>query len=155
MTWYSDPRGAFMVAHPVGWHVRPLARGPVTAFFVDDPDEGIALTVEARGTVSGHVEGAALAPIVTRHMKQRYPDFTFIAVSSRRLASGAQQSDFTAQWTNRWAQQMRATGRIVSVPRDGVTWFSYVAGQAQELAYHGLEPIFQRMLESFQEGPSG
>ncbi len=71
------------------------------------------------------------------------------------LAGGAEESEFTAQWTNRWAQRMRATGRIVSVTRDGNTAYAYVTGQAQELVFPGVEPILLRMLDSFREIPKG
>ena len=113
------------------------------------------MTVQTQGTVSGRVEGGALTPVVLRPLKQRYPDLTLVVTSSQLLAGGAQQSEFTAQWTNRWAQRMLATGRIVSVTGDGNTAHLYVAGQAQELVFPGVESILLRMLDSFSEIPKG
>jgi hypothetical protein len=155
MTPYADPQGRFRIEYPTGWQVRPQAAAGSTAFYLDDPDEGIAVTVQTQGTVSGRVEGGALTPVVLRQLKQRYPDLTLVVTSSQLLAGGARQSEFTAQWTNRWAQRMRATGRIVSVIRDGNTAYAYVAGQAQELLFPGVEPILLRMLDSFSEIPKG
>jgi hypothetical protein len=156
MTRYRDPRGSFGIEYPIGWHVRPpaaSARG--TSFYLDDPDEGIAVTVLAQGAVPGHLDASRLAPLLTDQMRQRYPDFAFTAVSTRADAGGGEHSEFQARWTNRWAQPMRARGVLVSAPRGAETAYAFVAGQAQELVFASLEPVFVRILGSFRPGPGG
>jgi hypothetical protein len=149
---YDDPRGRFQIEYPAGWQVRTPATG-ATMFYLDDPTEGIAVRVVSPGVVLGRVDAAALAPIVVQHLRQAYPDFTVTAMATRPLANGRERSEFTARWTNRWAQPMRATGVIVSETRAGETTYAYVAGQAQALVYPALEPVFHRVLESFRGDP--
>jgi hypothetical protein len=156
MTHYADPQDRFGIEYPVGWRVRASTTGAKgTTFYLDDPEEGIAVTVLSHGAVAGNLKAAALTPILTRQIRQSYPDFTFTAVSTKPAPGGGEQSEFSALWTNRWAQRMRAKGVIVSLSRGSETTYSYVVGQAQELAFPGLEPIIQRMLDSFQTTPRG
>jgi hypothetical protein len=154
MTRYSDPYGRFGIEYPVGWRVRSAAAGSKgTTFYLDDPDEGIAVRVLPQGALQGSLNGAALAPILIQPARQRYPDFRITALSSRPLAAGGEQSEFSAVWTNRWAQRMRATGVIVSVARGAETNYLYMSAQAQELVFPGLEAILQRVMYSLRPSP--
>lgn len=156
MTRYSDPLGLFGIEYPAGWRVRSSRAGTTaTTFFLDDAEEGIAVIVVPNGTVQGAFQAERLAPILLEQIRRTYPDFTFTAVSTRPLPGVGEQSQFSALWTNRWAQRMRGRGVIVSAPRGSQTVYSYVAGQAQELAFPGVEPIIQRMLDSFQAALRG
>ena len=60
----ADPEGLFRIEYPAGWQVRPQTAPGRTAFYLDDPDEGVAVTVQAQGSVPGRVEGSALTPAV-------------------------------------------------------------------------------------------
>jgi hypothetical protein len=154
MTRYSDPYGRFGIEYPVGWRVRTAAAGTTgTTFFLDDPDEGIAVRVLPTAALQGNLNGAALAPIVIQQIRQRYPDLRITALSSRQLAAGREQSEFSAVWTNRWAQRMRASGVIVSVARGTETNYLYMSAQAQELVFPGLEAILQRVMYSLRLAP--
>src|SRR5204863_9256535 len=130
-----------------GWRVRhPSSATPRTAFYLDDPDEGIAVRVLSNSAMPGAVDAGGLTPILIRQMREHYPDFSLSAVSARRLPEGGEQTDFSALWTNQWGQRMRAKGMIVSARRGPDTVYAYVAGQAQELAFPGFEPILDRLL---------
>lgn len=154
MARYSDPYGRFGIEYPAGWRVRTAAAGTKgTTFYLDDPDEGIAVRVLPQGALQGNLNGAALAPILIQPVRQRYPDFRITALSSRPLAAGGEQSEFSAVWTNRWAQRMRATAVIVSVARGAETNYLYMSAQAQELVFPGLEAILQRVMYSLRPSP--
>jgi hypothetical protein len=154
MARYSDPYGRFGIEYPAGWRVRTAATGTKgTTFYLDDPDEGIAVRVLPQAALQGNLNGAALAPIVSQQTRQRYPDFRITALSSRPLAAGGEQSEFSAVWTNRWAQRMRSTGVIVSVARGTETNYLYISAQAQELVFPGLEAILQRVMYSLRPAP--
>ncbi len=147
MNRYTDPQGLFGIEYPLGWRVRAASPGgKPTSFYLDDPDEGIALIVLTQGAVQGDVRTAAFTSLLIQQMRLTYPDFRLTTVSTRPLSGGGEQSEFVALWTNRWAQRMRAKGVIVSAARGGATSYSYVAGQAQEVVFPGLEPVIQRML---------
>jgi hypothetical protein len=153
---YSDPHGLFGIEYPVGWRVRgTTAATKSTSFYLDDPDEGIAVIVLPPAAVHGNFAAAALAPIVSQQIRRIYPDFTLSALSTRPVGGGGEQGEFSARWTNRWAQRMRAEGMIVTARRGADTTYLYIAAQAQEFVFPGIEPILQRILQSFRLSSQG
>jgi hypothetical protein len=132
-----------------------MAGAKGTSFYLDDPDEGIAVTVLPPAAVHGSLPATALATIVSQQIRGMHPDFRFLDLSTRSVAAGGEQSEFSARWTNRWAQRMRAKGVIVSTPRGADTTYLYIAAQAQELVFPGIEPVLQRIIQSLQLRPQG
>jgi hypothetical protein len=153
---YPDPRGLFTIEYPVGWRVRaPGPDGVVTTFYLDDPDDGIAVTVLAQATAQGSVNTSALASLLVEQLRRSSPDFQLTVLAAHPQSSGGEIGEVSAGWTSRKAQRMRAKGVIATVPRSGATAYSYVVGQASEFVFPGIEPLLQRVLESFRPSTRG
>src|SRR5262249_21885634 len=152
MTRYADLNKGFGIDYPTTWRVRPPATGAIgdTTFYLDHPDEGIALTVRSPSVVHGQANPSVVASILTQQLRKTYPDFEFTQVLTRASDNGRQESRVVAQWTNHWGQRMVGKGVIVTAVHDGRTTYVYAPGQAQEFVFPSLEPTIDRMLASFQ-----
>jgi hypothetical protein len=157
MTRYADPGGRFGIEYPSTWRIRPPASGgtPDTTFYLDHPDEGVAVTVLSPGAVHGRANASVVTAILTQQLRRLHPDFQFTRVSTRAQDGRRAETDVAARWTNRWGQAMRARGVVVSTTDGAETGYVYVAGQAQEVIFPDVEPMIQRMLDSFQTAPPG
>ncbi|MHB8733493.1 MAG: hypothetical protein ACYDAB_17160 [bacterium] len=157
---YADPDKLFSIEYPSGWHIKRTS-SHVTAFYVDDPDEGTVLSlylppmsVVMRGE---HTASDVFGALIFAPNRKRYPDFTVIGHEERVLAGNSDNTMLQAEatWTNSHKVKMRGYVKVTAFKNTGAktTWVTVLAYGSPASAFTRNEATFGQMVKSLTYGP--
>ncbi len=151
---YVDPSARFSVRYPRGWQVREDFLSGRTAFYRNNPDEGVAFLVFPRTEAPGDVDAGALtrwalASVAELH---RFPSLQYRHRTEER--SGVVHVRGEATWTTGRGRPMRALFTLLAgrPPVHGfpAQLFYMLLAQAPEREWRQWEVTLVEMLRDFK-----